>query len=105
MSTGGVQPAMAATLRSTSSGQRMPIMPTFTRESAITKRKLTVPSVLCLWEVRHFEAITGQVGVRGRPAQQCALVGGVTEQPAGLVRTTPVDPGWRDKSACDGHWQ
>ena len=50
-------------------------------------------------------AFTGQVGVRGRPAQQCALVGGVTEQPAGLVRTTPVDPGWREKSACDGHWQ
>jgi len=29
----------------------------------------------------------------------------VTEQPAGLVRTTPVDPGWQEKSACDGHWQ
>ena len=31
-------------------------------------------------------------------------LGGVTEQPAGLV-AHPVDRGWQEKSACDGHWQ
>jgi hypothetical protein len=68
-------------------------------------RCLTVPIRSMPVGGSAFEAITGQVEVRGRPARQCALVGGVTEQPAGLVRTTPVDPGWQEKSACDGHWQ
>ena len=34
----------------------------------------------------------GQVEVRERPATAVCVVGGVPEQPVGLVRTTPVDP-------------
>ena len=40
------------------------------------------------YSVRHFEAITGKVGVKGRPARRFALVGSAAEQPAGL----PVPP-------------
>ena len=48
------------------------------------------------YQVRHFEAITGKVEVKGRPARRFALVGSVTEQPAGLVRTALADQGWQE---------
>jgi len=51
------------------------------------------------YQVRHFEAITGKVEVRGRPARRIALVGGVTEQPAGLVRAALSDQGWHENQA------
>ena len=47
------------------------------------------------YQVRHFEAITGKVEVKGRPARRFALVGSVTEHPAGLVRTALADQGWQ----------
>jgi hypothetical protein len=51
------------------------------------------------YQVRHFEAITGKVEVRGRPARRFALVGSVTEQPAGLVRAALADQGWHENQA------
>ena len=48
------------------------------------------------YQVRHFEAITGKVEVRGRPARRFALVGSVTEQPARLVRAALANQGWHE---------
>ena len=48
------------------------------------------------YQVRRFEAITGKVDVRGRPARRFALVGSVTEQPTGLVRVALADQGWHE---------
>jgi hypothetical protein len=48
-------------------------------------------------QVRHFfEAITGTVEVRGRPARRFAFVGSASEQPAGLVRSALADQGWKE---------
>ena len=50
-----------------SCGGRSRAVPSKRRDRCLTVA--AVPSVLCLWEVRHFEAITGQVEVRGRSAR------------------------------------
>jgi hypothetical protein len=48
------------------------------------------------YQVRHFEAITGKVEVRGRPARRFALVGSAAERPGGLIRTALADQGWQE---------
>ncbi len=47
------------------------------------------------YQVRHFEAITGKVEVRGRPARRFAFVGSAAGHPAVLVRTALADQGWQ----------
>jgi hypothetical protein len=48
------------------------------------------------YQVRHFEAITGNVEVRGRPARRFAFVGSAAEHPAVQVRTALADQGWQN---------
>jgi transposase len=48
------------------------------------------------YQVRHFEAITSEVEVSGRPSRRFAFVGSAAEKPAGLVRTALADKGWKE---------
>jgi hypothetical protein len=48
------------------------------------------------YQVRHFEAITGNVEVRGRPARRFAFGGSAAEHPAVQVRTALADQGWQN---------